>query len=279
MNGTLFVVATPIGNLDDLTPRARHTLAEVTLIAAEDTRRTRRLLSHFGIKTRQIALHEHNEAARVNGLVADLSAGKSIALVADAGTPLVSDPGYRLVKAAHENGITVVPIPGASAVVAALSVAGLPTDRFCFEGFPPARSAARRKAFTLLAGEQRTLIFFESVHRLKDTLEDMIGAFGGDRDAFIGRELTKVHEQCVSATLDCLLARVHDETIPTKGEFVIVVRGGERGSAAVDTDRLLVELADRLPAREAAAIASRVTGVRRNELYRRVLELRARLSD
>ncbi len=279
MSGTLFVVATPIGNLDDMTPRARRTLSEVDLIAAEDTRRTGRLLSHFGIKTRQIALHEYNESARVDALITELSAGTSIALVADAGTPLVSDPGYRLVRAAHRENIAVVPVPGASAVVAALSVAGLPTDRFCFEGFLPARSAARQKALTQLAAETRTLVFYESVHRLQDTLRDMVAAFGDSRDAFIGRELTKLHEQCVAAPLAALAAGVHEQSIPAKGEFVIVVRGAEHALANVDADQLLRELASRLPARDAAGIAARVTGARRNELYRRILELGAAAED
>ena len=168
MSGTLFVVATPIGNLEDLSPRTRQTLAEVDLVAAEDTRHTGRLLSHLGVKTRQIALHEHNEVRAVAVVIEQLKHGKSVALVSDAGTPLVSDPGYRLVRAAHENGIKVTPVPGPSAVTAALSICGLPTDRFAFEGFPPAKKAARRKWLQARAADERTVVFFEAVHRIAE---------------------------------------------------------------------------------------------------------------
>jgi 16S rRNA (cytidine1402-2'-O)-methyltransferase len=227
MSGKLFVVATPIGNLEDLTPRAAQTLAEVDLIAAEDTRHTGRLLSHIGVKTRLLALHDHNEEKMVGGLIAALESGQSVALVSDAGTPLVSDPGYRLVRAANESGITISPVPGACAVTAALSVAGLPTDRFCFEGFLPAKKAARRNALDALNNEARTLVFYESVHRIADVLDDMCRAFGEGRPAFIGRELTKMHEQCVRATLGSLRDKVDDGSIPGKGEFVIVVAGSD----------------------------------------------------
>ncbi|MDH3848148.1 MAG: 16S rRNA (cytidine(1402)-2'-O)-methyltransferase, partial [Gammaproteobacteria bacterium] len=205
MSGTLFVVATPIGNLEDLSPRARQTLAEVDLVAAEDTRHTGRLLSHLGLKTRQFALHEHNEARAAQVLIEQLKDGKSVALVSDAGTPLVSDPGYRLVQAAHAHGIAVSPLPGPSAVTAALSVSGLPTDRFGFEGFPPAKQAARRKWLQARADDQRTLLFFEAVHRIAATLADMVDVFGAGRQAFLGRELTKLHEQSRRASLGELL--------------------------------------------------------------------------
>ena len=205
MSGTLFVVATPIGNLEDLSPRARQTLANVDLVAAEDTRHTGRLLSHLGLKKRQFALHEHNEARATRALLEQLGDGKSVALVSDAGTPLVSDPGYRLVQAAHAAGIPVSPVPGPSAVTAALSVSGLPTDRFGFEGFPPAKPAARRKWLQARAADDRTLLFFEGVHRIAATLADMVDVFGADRPAFLGRELTKLHEQCTHACLGELL--------------------------------------------------------------------------
>jgi 16S rRNA (cytidine1402-2'-O)-methyltransferase len=274
MSGTLFVVATPIGNLEDLSPRACRTLAEVDLVAAEDTRHTGRLLSHLGVKTRQIALHEHNEARAAAAVIEHLKGGKSVALVSDAGTPLVSDPGYRLVRAAHENGIAVAPVPGPSAVTAALSVSGLPTDRFAFEGFPPAKQAARRKWLQARAADERTLVFFEAVHRIAATLADMADVFGAEREAFLGRELTKLHEQCVVASLGELLGEVSTGTITSKGEFVIAVQGasGVAGSS-LDTDRLLSELLELVPAKQAAAIAARVTGGRRNALYERVLEL------
>jgi len=275
MSGTLFVVATPIGNLEDLSPRARQTLAAVDLVAAEDTRHTGRLLSHLGVKTRQFALHEHNEVRAAQSLVEQMQDGKSVALVSDAGTPLVSDPGYRLVRAAHENGLTVSPIPGPCAVTAALSVSGLPTDRFCFEGFPPAKAAARRKWLQSRAADSRTLLFFEAVHRIAATLADMVDVFGADREAFLGRELTKLHEQCRKASLGELLEDVGNGTIVHKGEFVVAVHGAEDVSASsTDTDRLLRELAKALPPKKAATIAARVTGEKRNALYQRLLEIR-----
>lgn len=284
MSGTLFVVATPIGNLDDLSPRARRTLAEVDIIAAEDTRHTGRLLSHLGIKTRQFALHDHNEQQAAETLIEHLQSGKSVALVSDAGTPLVSDPGYRLLQLAHAHDISVAPVPGPSALLAALSVAGLPTDRFCFEGFVPAKRKARSEWLKALAGETRTLIFFESVHRIGACLGDMAAAFGGDRRAFIGRELTKLHEQCVPGSLAELAALVSEHAddgarIAARGEFVVIVGGADaEPSRDIDVDRLLAELAAELPAGKAAEIAARVTAGRRNELYQRLLGLRERES-
>jgi len=208
MSGTLYVVATPIGNLEDLAPRARQTLASVDLVAAEDTRHTGRLLSTIGAKPRQMALHDHNEAQVVSRVIEALDHGKDVALVSDAGTPLVNDPGFRLVREAHARGVPVVPVPGASAVTAALSAAGLPTDRFCFEGFPPAKKAARRAWLQELSTEVRTIVLYESVHRIQDSVADLADVFGKERDAFIGRELTKMHEQCVHATLGELAERV-----------------------------------------------------------------------
>ncbi len=274
MSGTLFIVATPIGNLDDLTPRARQTLAVVDLIAAEDTRHTGRLLSHIGVQTRQMALHDHNEESVVERVLDALNTGQNVALVSDAGTPLVSDPGYRLVRAAHQAGITVSPLPGACAAIAALSVAGLPSDRFCFEGFLPSKQKARRSALAAVANETRTLVYYESVHRIDETLDDMASAFGAERDAFVGRELTKLHEQGVRGTLKELAARVGNGDIPSKGEFVIVVAGAEpAATSAHDADVLLKELAAVLPAKTAASVAANVTGGRRNDMYKRLLEL------
>ena len=276
MSGTLYIVATPIGNLDDLTPRARQTLADVDLIAAEDTRHTGRLLSHIGVQTRQMALHDHNEESALERILDLLIKGQDVALVSDAGTPLVSDPGYRVVRAAHEAGITVSPLPGACAAIAALSFAGLPSDRFCFEGFLPSKQNARRSALAAVASETRTLVFYESVHRIAETLADMANAFGAERDAFIGRELTKLHEQGVRGTLGRLRDRVADGDIVSKGEFVIVVAGAEPSAIEVhDADALLKELAAVLPAKTAAAVAANVTGARRNEMYKRILELAA----
>ncbi|HNP36567.1 MAG TPA: 16S rRNA (cytidine(1402)-2'-O)-methyltransferase [Woeseiaceae bacterium] len=269
------MVATPIGNLKDLTPRARQVLAEVHLIAAEDTRHTSRLLFSIGAKTRLTALHDHNEADAVPAIIEALANGQDVALVSDAGTPLVSDPGYRLVAAAQDLGIRVSPIPGPSALIAALSVAGLATDRFCFEGFLPAKAAARRKTLALLADEPRTLVFYESVHRIADSVGDMAVAFGPERPAFIGRELSKLHEQCVRSTLGELLRDLGSGEIASKGEFVVVVAGrAAADSPASDHSVLIRELAGALPLKQAAAIAARVTGEKRNEIYARMLELR-----
>jgi len=280
MSGKLFIVATPIGNLEDLTPRAAQTLAEVDLIAAEDTRHTGRLLSHIGVKTRLFALHDHNEEKAVGVVVEALLSGQSVALVSDAGTPLVSDPGYRLVLAAHQKGIRVSPVPGASAVTTALSVAGIPTDRFCFEGFLPARKMARCNALDALNRESRTLVFYESVHRISDALDDMCRAFGEGRLAFVGRELTKMHEQCVQAPLGSLRDKVDDASIPGKGEFVIVVAGSDEApESMLEVDRLLQELDKRLPAKDAARVSAAVTGLKKNALYQRILELKERTRE
>lgn len=280
--GTLFVVATPIGNLDDLSPRAKQVLEEADLIAAEDTRHTGRLLSHFGIKTRQMALHEHNEESLVAGLLGKLNEGQSIALVSDAGTPLISDPGYRLLCAAHEQGIDVVPVPGASAAIAALSVAGLPTDRFCFEGFLPSKKAARMRRLQELGQESRTTVFFESVHRISECLDDLLAVLGPERHAFIGRELTKLHEQCVSGTLQELKRMLDDGRISLKGEFVLAVEGQrvtESSSVNIDINQLLQEIAAVLPGSQAVDLVSSLTGRRRNEIYRLMLSQRGGAGD
>ena len=280
MSGTLYVVATPIGNLDDLTPRAQQTLAAVDLVAAEDTRHTRRLLITIGAKPALLALHDHNEEQAVHGLIESLKDGKDVALVSDAGTPLVSDPGYRLVKAAHEHGISVVPIPGSSAVTAALSAAGLPTDRFCFEGFAPARRAARRQWLESLAAEERTIVMYESVHRIKDCLGDLVDIFGADRRAFIGRELTKMYEQCVQENLGRLQQLVEEGEIVSKGEFVFVICGAEPSAeSALNVDSLLTELAAHLSAKDAARVAANVSGQKKNDLYQRLLLLKQGTPD
>ena len=252
-------------------------LDAVDLIAAEDTRVTGRLLMHFGIKTRQTALHDHNEESMSAKLIGDLQSGKSIALVSDAGTPLISDPGFRLLREAHRAGITVSPIPGASALVAAISASGLPTDRFAFEGFLPAKKAARQKRLQALAAETRTTIFYESVHRISDAINDLIGTHGHDRNAFLGRELTKLHEQCVSGDLQKITAMLADGRIREKGEFVVAVEGAPE-SARDDTDRqvdqLLQALVKVLPGKQAVAITADVSGQNKNELYRRMLALK-----
>ena len=276
--GTLFVVATPIGNLEDLSPRARRTLQHVDVIAAEDTRHTGKLLSHFAIKKRQIALHDHNEAEAVKGLIEMLLHGQSIALVSDAGTPLVSDPGFRLVQSAHNAGIVVTPIPGASAAIAAMSAAGLPSDRFAFEGFLPAKRESRVSKLKALRAESRTLVFFESVHRIKDALHDMADVFGAGRQAFIGREISKLHEQCVNATLQDLCRMLDAGEIVARGEFVVIVAGASdapRARATINADELLAELVQVMPGSQAVDIVTRLSGGKRNEVYRDMLKLRS----
>lgn len=269
-SGILYVVATPIGNLDDISPRAREILASVELIAAEDTRRTRRLLTHFGINTRLLSCHEHNESKRVPQIIARLEAGDDIALVSDAGTPLLSDPGYRLVAAAREHGLLVSPVPGCSAVVAALSVAGLPADRFRFEAFLPASRASRRKRLAELSGATETLVLFESVHRIRDTLADLAELFGADRPAAVGRELTKLNETVYRGTLAEVIAAIGADAGSGKGEFTVIVAGcsAPADPQAVELERVLDILLENHSATRAAAMAARITGVSRRAAYR-----------
>ena len=277
--GVLYVVATPIGNLEDLSPRARRILAEVQLIAAEDTRHTGALLAHFGIGTPLLSLHEHNEAARTPRLVERLRAGESVALVSDAGTPLISDPGFDLVRAARAAGVTVTPIPGPSAVIAALSVAGLPTDRFVFEGFLPAKSAARRARLETLTTDTRTLVFYEAVHRLKESLADMARIFGEERAALVARELTKLHETLSHGTLAELVAAFDKNSDELKGEVVVLVAGApaEQSSATnIEAERLLRILLEELPVKQAASLAARISGGNKNQLYARAIEIGGR---
>ena len=267
--GTLFVVATPIGNLGDFGKRAQETLRSVAAICAEDTRRSGQLLAHFGIGTPLLALHEHNEQQLAQRLVARLLAGDSLALVSDAGTPLVSDPGYRLVQAARAAGIRVSPVPGPCALIAALSVAGLPSDRFAFEGFLPAKASARRERLAALAGETRTLVFYESAHRIEESLADLCAAFGGERPAVLARELTKLFETVLDGTLANLQSRVQADPDQRKGEFVLVVQGmGEDADAKLaEGRRVHAILARQLPPSAAAKLAAEITGAPRKALY------------
>jgi 16S rRNA (cytidine1402-2'-O)-methyltransferase len=273
--GTLYVVATPIGNLGDMTTRARDVLGAVDLIAAEDTRHTRHLLQTFGLQTPTFSLHEHNEAHKAESLVRELASGKSVALVSDAGTPLISDPGFNVVAAARRAGFTVVAVPGACAAIAALSVAGLPTDRFVFEGFLPAKASARRERLQALASEVRTLVFYEAPHRIAEVLADMCAMFGEAREASISRELTKRFETHYRGTLAELATRAASDADMQRGEIVIVVHGNEtvREAGAIDADQLLRALLDELSPAQAAKIAARVTGVKRSELYEAALSL------
>ncbi|HEX5339907.1 MAG TPA: 16S rRNA (cytidine(1402)-2'-O)-methyltransferase [Gammaproteobacteria bacterium] len=269
--GILYVVATPIGNLEDLTPRARRVLAEVDTVAAEDTRHSGQLLKHAGISTPLISLHDHNEAERAPKLIARLLTGESIALISDAGTPLISDPGYDLVRAARQAGISVTPVPGACALVAALSVSGLPTDRFVFEGFLPGKQTARRTALQALAGETRTLVFYESVHRLAESLSDMGDIFGAMRQAVIARELTKLHEAVRDGTLAALLEWATSDAHADKGEVVLLIRGISESPEVADSERVLDILLTELPVKQAAALTAKLTGGKRNELYKKAL--------
>ncbi|WP_242112298.1 16S rRNA (cytidine(1402)-2'-O)-methyltransferase [Luteimonas aquatica] len=267
--GVLYVVATPIGNLGDLSPRAQETLRQVAAICAEDTRHTRQLLAHFGIEQALLALHEHNEDELADRLVARLQAGESLALVSDAGTPLVSDPGFRLVRAARAAGVRVSPVPGPSALIAALSVAGLPSDRFVFEGFLPAKAGARRDRLAALAGETRTLLFYESAHRIAETLADCVVAFGAARRAVLARELTKLFETVLDGSLAELQARVDADPNQRKGEFVLLLEGvGEDADAKVaEGRRLYAKLSAHLPPSAAAKLAAELSGAPRKALY------------
>ena len=275
--GTLYVVATPIGNLEDMTPRAIRILSEVDLIAAEDTRHSGKLLKHFGIEAKTEALHEHNERSQVPRLIEILQAGKSIAFITDAGTPLVSDPGFHLVRSARQVGLTVIAVPGACAAIAALSVAGLPSDRFVFEGFPPAKSAARRAVFEKLREEARTLIFYESPHRILESLKEMTEIFGPEREAVLARELTKQFETVRSGTLTELSEWVNRDPHQQLGEFVILIHGvprAEREAVDEEAERVLRILLGELPVSQAAALAAKITGLKKNRLYEYALNLK-----
>ncbi len=283
MAGRLYVVATPIGNLGDFSARAREILSTCALIAAEDTRHTGVLLKHFGIETAQTSLHDHNEGQRIPDLLSRLRRGASIALVSDAGTPAISDPGFELVRAAAAEGIEIIAIPGPCAAIAALSIGGLPTDRFCFEGFLPARGAARRTRLESLVHEPRTLVLYESPHRVKDMLEDCVGAFGGERSAMVAREITKMHETTYRGSLSGLLERAGTEADFGRGEIVLLIAGAPQQSAEGGRgadghggalDRVLKVLLAELPLKQAASLAAQITEVRGNEAYKRALLLK-----
>jgi 16S rRNA (cytidine1402-2'-O)-methyltransferase len=274
--GTLYVVATPIGNLDDISARALRVLREVALIAAEDTRHSIRLLQHFGIETPLAACHEHNERDQGGRFLARLQAGDDVALISDAGTPLISDPGFHLVRQARAAGVSVVPVPGACALVAALSAAGLPSDRFIFEGFLPAKASGRRGRLEQIKEEPRTLIFYEAPHRLLESLEDMREVFGGDRPAVLARELTKTFETLKGAPLGELCGWVAADSNQQRGECVVLVGGWQapegEGALSAEALRVLDLLLGELPLKRAAALAAEITGVRKNLLYQAALE-------
>jgi 16S rRNA (cytidine1402-2'-O)-methyltransferase len=268
--GRLQVVATPIGNVADLSVRAREALAAADVIAAEDTRHTGTLLQLLGITRPLVSLHEHNEAQRAAQLLQQLAAGATVALVSDAGTPLLSDPGLELVRRAVAAGFDVQVLPGPSAITAALAVAGLPTDRFCFEGFLPARAAARRSALAALAAEPRTLVFFEAPHRIAATLSDMAHELGAERAAVMTRELTKVHETVYRGTLSELAHQAQRDGNFARGEITLVVHGAQRAAGAYDERelrRIVALLARELPPGRAAALAAQLTGAPRAAAY------------
>ncbi len=279
LKGTLYVVATPIGNLDDLSPRAARTLASVDVVAAEDTRHSGRLLSHLGIQKRMVALHDHNEKDRTAGILTELQAGRDVALISDAGTPLISDPGYVLVREARAAGHRVSPIPGPCALVAALSVAGLPTDRFLYVGFLPAKRSGRRASLEVLSSEVATLVFYESPHRIMESVRDIADVLGSDREIVLGREITKTFETFYSGSVADVLAELERDPHGNRGEFVVMVRGaaaqaGSEAAATMDVDRMLRVLLAELPVKKVAKMASELTGLSKNELYQRALALK-----
>ena len=278
--GRLAVISTPIGNLGDLSPRARDELAAAELIAAEDTRRTGQLLTTLGLSRPLVSLHEHNETERIGELLEKLRGGARIALVSDAGTPLLSDPGFELVRRVAQEGMIVVAVPGPSAITAALSIAGLPTERFSFEGFLPARLAERRTRLAELALETRTQVFFEAPHRIAESLEDMCAAFGAPRRAAVARELTKVFETVYRGTLVELAAIARSDANFARGEITVVVEGAAPAPVAdgarVTLDAALRALLPELAPSKAAAVAARLTGAKRNDAYARALELSKR---
>ncbi len=269
--GELFIVATPIGNLADMVPRALDILQNAQLIAAEDTRHSGKLLQHFQIDTPLVAYHDYSDAAKLRQLLARLEQGATVALISDAGTPLISDPGYRLVHEARLAGIKVTPIPGPCALIAALSASGLPSDRFSFEGFLPAKQGARTAALEALALDQRTLIFYESPHRIEDCLADMAAAFGEERPVVMARELTKTFETFLRGTLQELIAQVAADPNQRKGEIVVLVQGYRAPHNAPDITeaarRVLMILLEELPVKQAASLAAQITGEKKNKLY------------
>ncbi len=276
-SGTLYVVATPIGHLGDISARAIEVLKQVDRIAAEDTRHSGRLMQHFAIQTPMLALHEHNERNAAPGLIEQLKAGQSIALISDAGTPLISDPGFNLVRLARQSGVRVVPIPGPSALICALSASGLATDRFVFEGFLSSKSTSRHNRLEQLAREPRTLVFYESSHRIVDCLTDMAVVFGASRHAVLARELTKQFETIRQDELGALQQWVEADSHQQKGEIVLLVEGWSQpddDSLTADAERILRVLMEELPVRTAAKLAARLTGLNKRDLYDRGVALK-----
>lgn len=269
----LYIVSTPIGNLDDISLRALQVLNSVDLIAAEDTRHSKKLLNHFNIRVPVQAYHEHSKEADAENLLNRLQSGQSVALITDAGTPLIADPGYKLVVKIRSAGFKVSPVPGASAMIAAISVAGLPTDRFCFEGFLPAKSQARKNMLQELSQEPRTMVFYEAPHRIIATLEDMLEALGGDRRVVIARELTKHYETILDGSLSTILKHAQDDETVSKGEIVLLVSGfaGIKETVELDVNRVLELLVRELTVKQAASLTAELTGKKKNALYQKAL--------
>ena len=271
LTGILYIVATPIGNLQDITQRALDTFAQVDLIAAEDTRHSGLLLSHYGIKKPFFALHDHNEQEKAHILVEKLKQGSHIALISDAGTPLISDPGFHLVRQCREAGIRVVPLPGACAAITALCASGIASDRFCFEGFLPAKSKARKDKLENIAEEDRTLIFYESTHRILDTLEDMQSVLGEERYIVLAREITKTWETITGNTIKNLREWLLEDPNRTKGEMVLIVEGKPKSDnndeISPQAVKALKLIAEELPLKKAAAIVAELYGYKKNALY------------
>ncbi len=271
----LYIVATPIGNLADMVPRAIEVLQTVDVIAAEDTRHTAKLLAYFNIQTPMLAYHDHSDDSRTAAIISRLKAGESVGLVSDAGTPLISDPGYALVRQAREAGIRVVPIPGACALVAALSAAGMPSDRFAFEGFLPSKAGARERALEAVAGMTHTLIFYEAPHRILASLQAMAAVFGAEREVVVARELTKTFETFLAGTMADVIALVEGDSNQQRGEFVVMVRGvPARAELAIgdESARIMKILAAELPLKQASQLAAQITGVKKKALYQWALD-------
>jgi len=277
MTGELYLVATPIGNMKDMGTRAIDTLNEVDLVAAEDKRRSSRLFSYFNIKTPMISYHDHNEDKQIKKIIDLLLCGKSVALISDAGTPLISDPGYRLVRATKNHGLKVSAIPGPCALIAAISASGLPSDRFIFEGFLPAKSSARIAKIQSISNELRTIIFYEAPHRILETLEDMLVVINPLRQIVLARELTKTYETFLSGTLVDVLGLVKADINQQKGEIVLVLAGSDSSEENLDTyesDRMLSILLEELPLKQAASLAAKITGGQKNIFYKLALSLK-----
>lgn len=277
VSGILYIVATPIGNLDDLSSRAIAVLSRASLIAAEDTRHSGRMLQAIGVDTKMMALHDHNERDRVERVLQKLEEGGDVALISDAGTPLISDPGFVLVREARRRGLRVSPVPGPCAIVAALCAAGLPTDRFAFEGFLPSKKGARAAALERLSSEAATLVFYESPHRILDAVADIVEVMGPNREVVIARELTKTFETFYSGSASEILHTLQDDPHGSRGEFVIMIHGAQKDDADAgmeEADRLLRLLLSELPVKKAAKLVSEMTGKAKNDLYQRALTLK-----